>query len=49
MKVTAKTTKTSFENKHLENGDYFLITASSSHPIPLTEHDGNGLVEAPLK
>ena len=48
--VKAKSTKTSFENKHLENGDYFEIIASSSHAIQLTEHDANhGLVEAPLK
>ena len=26
-------TKTSLENKHLGNGDYFVIIASSSHPI----------------
>ena len=50
----AKTTataaaKTSLENKHLGNGDYFQITASSSHPILLIEHTANGQVEAPLK
>ena len=37
---TAK--KTSLENKHLGNGDYFVIIASSSHPLLLTEHDANG-------
>ena len=41
--------KTSLENKHLKNGDYFVIIASSSHPLYLTEHAGNGLLEAPLK
>ena len=30
-------------------GDYFVIFASSSHPLFLTEHAGNGLLEAPLK
>jgi len=28
------------------NGDYFAIIASSSHPLSLTEHAANGLVEA---
>ena len=37
------------KNKHLGNGDYFVIIASSSHPLFLTEHAANGLVEAPLK
>ena len=37
------------QDKHLANGDYFAITASSSHPLFFTEHAGNGLVEAPLK
>ena len=41
--------KTSVENKHLRNGDYLVIFVSSSHPLFLTEHAGNGLVEAPLK
>ena len=41
----AKATKTSLENKHLGNGDYFVIIAFSSHPLFLTEHAGNGLVE----
>ena len=40
--------KTSLENKHLGNGDYFVIIASSSHPSLLTEHATNGLVEALL-
>ena len=44
----ATATKTSLENKHLRNGDYFVITASSMHPLLLTEH-ANGLVEASLK
>jgi len=42
------TTKTSLENKHLGNEDYFVIIASSSHRLLLTEHAANGLVEAPL-
>ena len=37
------------QNKHLGNGDYYVIIASSSHPLFLTEHAANGLVEAPLK
>ena len=37
-------------NINMGNGDYFfVIIASSSHPLFLTEHAGNGLVEAPLK
>ena len=32
-----------------ENGDYFVIIASSSHPLLLREHVANGLVETPLK
>ena len=28
---------------------YVVIIASSSHPLLLTEHAANGLVEAPLK
>ena len=28
---------------------FFMITASSSHPLLLTEHAANELVEAPLK
>ena len=40
--------KRSLENKHLRNGAYFVIIASSSHPLSLTEHAANGLVEAPL-
>ena len=42
-------TKTSLENKHLGNGDYFVIIASSLHPLLLTEHAANELVDAPLK
>ena len=37
-------TKMSLENKH-GNGDYLAIIASSLHPLLLTEHAGNGLVE----
>ena len=36
-------------NINMGNVDYFVIIASSSHPLFLTEHAGNGLVEAPLK
>ena len=45
----ATATKTPLENKHLGNGDYAVIIASSSHPLLLTELAANGLVEAPLK
>ena len=45
----ATATKTSLENKPLGNSDYFVTITSSSHPLFLTEHAGNGLVEAPLK
>ena len=37
------------ENRHLGNDDYFAFIASSSHPLLLTEHAANGLLEAPLK
>ena len=30
-------------------GDYFVIVSSSLHPLLLTEHTGNGLLEVPLK
>ena len=46
---TATARKTSLENTHLGNGDYFVIIASSSRPFLLTEHAANGLVGAPLK
>ena len=45
----ATATKTSLENKHLGNGDYFVIIASFWHPLLLTEHAANAVVEAPLK
>ena len=48
-KTTATAAKTSLENKHLGNGDYFQIIASSSHPTLFIEHAANGQVEAPLK
>ena len=41
--------KTSLENEHLGNGDYFVIIAASSHPLLSTENATNGLVEVPLK
>ena len=34
---------------HLGNGGYFVIIASSSYPLLLTENAANELVEAPLK
>ena len=37
-----------YQNKHLGNGDYFVIIASCSHPLLLTEHAAILLVEAPL-
>ena len=40
----ATATKTSLENKHLGNGDYFVIIAFSSHPLLFTEHAANGLI-----
>ena len=43
--VTATATKTSLENKHLRNGNFCL----TSHPLLLTGHAGNGLVQPPLK
>ena len=39
----ATATKTSLDNKHLGNGDYFAIIAPSLHPLLLTEHAANGL------
>ena len=47
--MTATAIKTSLQNKHLRNGDYFVIIASSSHPLLLTTHAVNELVGAPLK
>ena len=41
--------QTSFENKRLGNGDNFVVISSSLHPLLLTEHAANWLVEAPLK
>ena len=40
--------ETFLENKHLGNGDYNVIIASS-HPLSLTEYAANWLEEAPLK
>jgi len=42
-------TKTSLQNEQFGNGDYFVIITSSSHPLLLTEHAADKLVEAPLK
>ena len=36
-------------NKHLRIGDSFVLIASSSHSLLLTELDANGLVEGPLR
>ena len=47
--MTAKATKTSLENEHLGNGNYFVIIASSSPSLLLIEHAANELEEAPLK
>ena len=45
----ATATKMSIRNEHSGNCNYFVVIASSSHPLLLTEHAGNGLVEAPVK
>ena len=47
--TTATATERSLEKKQFGNGDYFVIIASSSHPLLLHDRDANGLVEAPLK
>ena len=39
----------SLKNKHLGNGDYFVIIASFLQPVLLAKHGTNGLVEAPLR
>ena len=41
--------KTSLKNKHLGNGDHFVIIASSLHLLLLTEYDGERLVKLSLK
>ena len=41
--------KRNLKNEHFGNGDYFVIIASSLHPLLLTEYAANGLIEAPLK
>ena len=45
----AMVTKASFQTKYLGNGDYFVIIASSFHPLLWTEHATNGLIEVPSK
>ena len=45
----ATTATKSYLKERLGNGDDFMISASSWHPLLLTEHAANGLVEAPLK
>ena len=47
--MTATAAKTLLQNKHLRIGDYFMIIASSSHPLLSTKHAVNELVGAPLK
>ena len=49
MTAPATATKTSLENIHLGNGDYFVIMASSSHALLMTEHAASGPVEESLK
>ena len=44
-----KTSLLKWVYKHLGNGDYFAIIASSSNPLFLSEDAVNGLVNAPLK
>ena len=41
----ATTTKTLLENKHFGNSDFFVVIASSSNLLLLTEYAANGLVE----
>ena len=41
----ATATKTSLEIKHFGNSDCFVIIASSSHLLLMTEHAASGLVE----
>ena len=43
LDLLQRVTKTLIENKHFGNGDYFVIIASSSHPLLLTEYAANGL------
>ena len=47
--MVAMATKTLLGNEHMGNVDYSKIIASSSHPLLVTEHAVNGLVEAPFK
>ena len=35
--TTATATKTSLENKHAGNGAYFVVIASSSHPLLIVD------------
>ena len=41
LKATMMAIKMSLENKHLGNGDYFVMIASSLPPLLLTEHAAN--------
>ena len=41
LKAVMMATKMSLENKHLVNGDYFVIIASSLPPLLFTEHAAN--------
>ena len=44
-KTAPKKLKKKLENKHLGNGDYFVLMASSSHPLLSEEYAANGPVE----
>lgn len=46
--MTAALRKTSLENEHLRNCDYFAIIPSFSHSTILAKYATNGLVCAPL-
>ena len=41
LKAAMMAIKMSLENKHLGNGDYFVMIASSLPPLLLTEHSAN--------
>lgn len=41
LKAAMMAIKMSLENKHLGNGDYFVMIASSLPPLMLTEHSAN--------
>ena len=41
LKAAMMAIKMSLENKHLGNGDHFVMIASSLPPLLLTEHSAN--------